>query len=441
MQNIALLAVMLLSLQSVCVRADTRSDSVHADAQAARYEDRAETMGRVVTLIQERLALMPDVAAVKWISRAAVNDPAREAHVLDNVVARATQLGLDADTARALFALLIRFARDVQTRLHEDWTRSGRCGPCASVSGLTGLRERIDAIDEDLLLTLLLMSPPPAQTSDAGELERKVAATWGVSIPGADDRKALLDAIRSVRRLGGDSWNRIHASGMLRIGTTGDYAPFSLESAGELRGADIALARDLARHLKLRPVYVRTSWPTLVQDLRDDRFDVALSGISFTPERAAVGKYSVPYQRGGKTILARCVQRQDFETLAEVDRPGVKVVVNPGGTNERYVREALHRATIVLHPDNTTTFDEIMARRADVMITDDVEVDLQSRRHPELCRTMPGTLTQGDKRVLMVRDDRLHAAVDIWLSSALDAGLPQQLLQQAMIDAVKDSPR
>ena len=256
--------------------------------------------GRVVTLIQERLALMPDVAAVKWISRAAVNDPAREAHVLDNVVARATQLGLDADTARALFALLIRFARDVQTRLHEDWTRSGRCGPCASVSGLTGLRERIDAIDEDLLLTLLLMSPPPAQTSDAGELERKVAATWGVSIPGADDRKALLDAIRSVRRLGGDSWNRIHASGMLRIGTTGDYAPFSLESAGELRGADIALARDLARHLKLRPVYVRTSWPTLMQDLRDDRFDVALSGISFTPERAAVGKYSVPYQQAAR---------------------------------------------------------------------------------------------------------------------------------------------
>ena len=187
-------------------------------------------------------------------------------------------------------------------------------------------------------------------------------------------------------------------------------------------------------------MFIRIAWPTLTQDLRDDRFDVALSGISYTPERASLGLYSTPYHHGGKTILARCVERERFDTLAEVDQPGVRVIVNPGGTNERYVRSTLHRATIVVHRDNPTTFVELIAGNADAMITDDIEAELQSRRHSELCRTSPGTLTEGDKHVLVARDDRLLAAVNSWLAAATAAGLPHRWLQRAMTEESASSP-
>jgi cyclohexadienyl dehydratase len=218
----------------------------------------------------------------------------------------------------------------------------------------------------------------------------------------------------------------------LRIATTGDYAPFSLERDGRLSGADIALAQSLAADLGLEAVFVPTSWPTLMQDLAAGRFDVAISGISITPERAAAASFSLPYHAGGKTILARCAERARFDSAQELDDPAVRVVVNPGGTNEAWVRTNLGRAQIRMHPDNRTIFNEIVAGRADAMVTDDVEAELQARHHPQLCRTLPGTLTRAHKAVLMPRDAALEAAVDAWLQRQLDAGVPATLLREAL---------
>jgi cyclohexadienyl dehydratase len=400
-------------------------------ASLARFDAPDVAVGRVLAAVNDRMALMPGVAAVKWISKAPVDDPAREAEVLEQVAARAIQLGLDVPAIESLFMEQIRLSKELQQRLHDEWLRAGACAPCKSPINITGLRASIDTVNEGLMVALYLAAPvgsdaamdPTASTADT---------LWSTNVPAAADRGALLNALRAVERKGGATWERVKASGVLRIGTTGDYAPFSLESGGTLSGADIELALDLASSLKLYPIFVRTSWPTLMADLESDRFDIALSGISFTPERAAVAQFSSPYHQGGKTILARCAQRNKFDTLAEVDRRRVRVIVNPGGTNEKYVRESLRKATIVVHPENRTTFDEIVAGRADVMITDDVEVDLQTRRHPELCRTLAGTLTQGDKRILVANDERLHSVVNSWLSLASLAGLPERYLQLAI---------
>ena len=143
--------------------------------------------------------------------------------------------------------------------------------------------------------------------------------------------------------------------------------------------------------------------------------------------------FSVAYHEGGKTLLARCADRERFDTAAELDRPGVRVIVNPGGTNERYVREHVHQAQILVHPDNRGVFAEIAAGRADVMVTDDVEAELQARRRPgQLCRTYPGTLTRGEKRILMARDPALQAVVDVWLARAIAAGESARELERAM---------
>jgi cyclohexadienyl dehydratase len=202
-----------------------------------------------------------------------------------------------------------------------------------------------------------------------------------------------------------------------------------VESGGRLIGADIDLARDLAHRLHAEPVFVRTSWSALLEDLNRGEFDMALGGISVTPPRQAAAAFSLPYASGGKTIISRCRDAARYRGLAAVDRPGVRVIVNPGGTNEQYVRANLHQAQLLLYADNRTIFDEISARRADVMITDDVEVNLQTRRHPDLCRAYAGTLTHADKAILLPRDPDLAKAVNGWLSEALAAGEPARLVQ------------
>ena len=219
--------------------------------------------------------------------------------------------------------------------------------------------------------------------------------------------------------------DEILARGVLRVGTTGDYKPFSYRvgTGDTFVGLDIALAADLAKTLGVRLQVVPTTWGTMMGDLGDDRFDLALGGVSVSLERQKKAWFSIPYLRDGKTPIARCEDAQKYQTLADIDRPDVRLIVNPGGTNERFVRAHAAHAKLTLFSDNVTIFDRIVAGDADVMITDAIEARLQQRLHPRLCAIHPDApFDFSEKAVLLPRDAVLKAYVDQWLHQAIESG-------------------
>jgi len=224
----------------------------------------------------------------------------------------------------------------------------------------------------------------------------------------------------------------IAARGVLRVGSTGDYKPFSyLPTGGEFIGMDVELAGELARSLGVRLELVPTSWPTLMADLGADRFDLALGGVSVTAERQRQALFSVPYLHDGKTPITRCENIARFQTLAQIDRPEVRLIVNPGGTNERFARAQVPRAQLTVYPDNVTIFGQIVSGAADLMITDAIETRLQQRLHPQLCAVHPeAPFDSVDKAILLPRDTALKAYVDHWLLQRLDNGAVQQNLDR-----------
>lgn len=226
---------------------------------------------------------------------------------------------------------------------------------------------------------------------------------------------------------------RIVKSGVLRLGVPGDYAPFAIVQGDSLYGADIRLGRALASDMGVRPVFVKISWPNLATDMRNDAFDIALGGISITPERAALASFSIPYHTGGKTFLCRREDSTRFLNAAAVNKPGVRLIVNRGGTNETVARALFTSATLQVYPNNTGVFDELIAGRADVMLTDDTEADLKVEQYPQLCRSYAGTITKSDKALWIQTDTALVGFVNNWLRKALASGMPQQWLKEAML--------
>src|SRR5262249_36163869 len=136
---------------------------------------------------------------------------------------------------------------------------------------------------------------------------------------------------------------------------------------------------------QVKPEFVQTTWPTLLPDFTAQKYDVAMGGVSILPERAAQGDFSTPVLIDGKRPIVRCADKERLNSLAAIDRPEVRVVEPAGASNEAFAKENLTHAQLRIYPDNTTIFDEIIAGRADVMVTDGIEIDRQVYLHPELC--------------------------------------------------------
>ncbi|AWB25118.1 amino acid ABC transporter [Methylobacterium currus] len=226
----------------------------------------------------------------------------------------------------------------------------------------------------------------------------------------------------------------IQQDGTLRVGLTGDYAPYSLRQPdGSIKGADVVMAGDLAKALGVKVEIVPTTWKTLKDDLLSDRYDVAMGGVSVTPDRAAVADFSIPVLTDGKRPIVRCAEKDRYVSIKDIDKPEVRVVVNPGGTNQRFADANFPHASVRVFPDNRAIFKEVAEGRADLMVTDGAEVDYQSRLNAGvLCpAAVTGTFDKADKAFWMTRDPALKAAVDGWLSKTLKSGAYGKALAKA----------
>jgi len=168
------------------------------------------------------------------------------------------------------------------------------------------------------------------------------------------------------------SLSQIRSRGVLRVGTTGDYMPMSFLDpvSGDYIGMDADLARVLAGSLGVELEFVSTTWSSLADDMNAGKFDLAICGITITELRKSQALMSDGYMTSGKTILCRPEDAARFTGLEAINRPGVRVMVNPGGLNERFAREIITDATLVIHDPNQEIPALVACGEADVMITE-----------------------------------------------------------------------
>ncbi len=222
-------------------------------------------------------------------------------------------------------------------------------------------------------------------------------------------------------------------AGVLRACTPGDYKPFSfLKPDGSYEGIDIDLAQSLAAAIGAKLELVKTSWANLVPDFAAGKCDIAIGGISVTTERQKRVFFSTAYMVNGKTPIVRCDDVKKFQSVADIDKAGVRVIANPGGSNERFAKANFKTATLTIHPENLTIFDEILAKRADVFVTEAAEALTQQKLKPGLCAVNPDKpLQYGEMAYMLPRNDAvMKSFVDQWLHLSKASGEYQKTVDK-----------
>ena len=81
----------------------------------------------------------------------------------------------------------------------------------------------------------------------------------------------MLCALLTSYNIAARNLDDVLKTGTLRVGTTGDYKPFTYQQNNQYAGFDIETAQALAdKPVKLE--LVSTSWPTLMTDLKGKLF-------------------------------------------------------------------------------------------------------------------------------------------------------------------------
>lgn len=199
--------------------------------------------------------------------------------------------------------------------------------------------------------------------------------------------------------------DKIQKRGTLLVGTTGDYRPLSYKEpgTGEYWGFGIDVAGEIAGALGVSVSYVPTSWPTLSADVQTpELFDFAIGGITITDARLQSMDMSEGYLCNGKTILCRKEEADKYKSLEDLDKPEVRVMVNPGGLNEKFARENLPSCTLIVFEKNEEIPSKVAAGEADVMITEITEAPWYVQNDTRLAAPLLGTpFTRGQIGVLM----------------------------------------
>lgn len=225
----------------------------------------------------------------------------------------------------------------------------------------------------------------------------------------------------------------IRSSNTLKVGVTADFMPFSYktDSSNAHQGIDIVMAQDFAESLGVRVLFVETSWSNLMQDLKQGKFDIGMSGITIIPARKREAFFSVPVYASGKVAITRDENVGLYTSIDKINRKEVRVIFNPGGTNEAFARANFPNAKLILNENNISIFQKLVDRQADVMVTDAIETMIQERIHPELEAVNPlEPFNSFNFGYLIPKDSLFKVVVDEWLLERKKDSVVIKLLQQ-----------
>lgn len=178
----------------------------------------------------------------------------------------------------------------------------------------------------------------------------------------------------------GERLDAVNAKKVLRVGTPADYRPFAMVENDAYVGHDIELIRAMAETAGWKVEFVRTPWKDLKAGIEGNKFDVAVGGITQTVERTGWGVFLPGYAPFGKVALVAAGTSDRYKVPEDLNKPSVRVIKNPGGTNEKYVLEHMQKAQISTHEKNYEIPGLIAEGKGDVMITETAEAKIYLKK-------------------------------------------------------------
>lgn len=200
-----------------------------------------------------------------------------------------------------------------------------------------------------------------------------------------------IDAAHGIPADAEGALRRIRDKGVLRVATEPYYPPQefidpNLSGQDSYVGSDMELARRIAERMGVTLEIVPMEFSEVLNAVRDGDCDLAISGLSFTPERAAMVEMSKGYnyavENAGSVLVIRSGDAEVIRSLEDLD--GRDVVAQSGSLQEMLMAENVqHYGQFRRLSQMQDVYDAVMTGKADAAMVDAEAARVYIENNPE----------------------------------------------------------
>ncbi len=235
---------------------------------------------------------------------------------------------------------------------------------------------------------------------------------------------------RSVAPTGLSRIDRILERGELRVALSASQPPLNMKNRrGEVIGLEADLVKALARSMGVEAKLIVTPFADLLDAVEAGEVDLAVSGITITPERNARVAFAGPYFISGKSLLTKSDALSNAESTQALDQADRKYAALKGSTSEEFVRVHLSSAELQTTSDYDEAVKLVMDDQIDALIADFPICALSVLRYPDagLSRHRNPFTIEPLGIALPADDALLVNLVENYLRTLEDSGILTQL--------------
>ena len=220
---------------------------------------------------------------------------------------------------------------------------------------------------------------------------------------------ATLLMVASTQAQAGSALQDILNSGILKVGTTGDWNPMTIKdpATNTYKGYDIDIMTELAKDLGVKVEFVATDWKTLVNGVIGGNYHITGSA-SISPSRMKVAGFSDSYISVEIKPFTMANKLSRFNGWDSINKPDVKVAATLGTTFEKMVKKWFPKAQIKAIEAPALQHQEVMSGRSDVFVTSNIEGATLMKKFPNI-KPVPVAAARAPTPIAMIlpQDDQV----------------------------------
>ncbi len=182
---------------------------------------------------------------------------------------------------------------------------------------------------------------------------------------------AIALCLPALQAQAGPVLDRIKKNGVLVVGTDPTYPPLVAKATdGTLIGYEIDLAKVLAGLLKVKLQFKEIPFEKLFSAVEKGEVDIALSGITITPERNANVMFAGPHMVAGQSVITTKKEAFHLQSPVSLNQPQITVAAAKGTTSEMAVKELLPKAKYIPVDSQEAALKMVLDGKAKAAIAD-----------------------------------------------------------------------